>query len=144
MSKDLIDRLRAIAGFDTATNEMTCSQHVCWSAADTIERLERELASMTADRDDCLALAKLNFAKECDYQKQNVLLREFVKLLRDYIPASAVGNMTVQEALAATADLEGLVLCEGEPVAWLCAEDGLWREKSEITDTPLYRALEQK
>ena len=29
-------------------------------------------------------------------------LREFVKLLRDYIPASAVGNMTVQEALAAT------------------------------------------
>jgi len=55
--------------------------------------------------------------------KQIVMLREFVKLLRDYIPASAVGNMTVQEALAATADLSGLVLCDAEPVAWMF--DGL-------------------
>lgn len=34
--------------------------------------------------------------------KQVVMLREFVKLLRDYIPASAVGNMTVQQALDIT------------------------------------------
>lgn len=31
-----------------------------------------------------------------------MLLREFVKLLRDYIPASEVGSMIVQEALTAT------------------------------------------
>ena len=39
-------------------------------------------------------------------RQQVTLLRKFVKLLRDYIPASAVGNMTVQEALAATAPKE--------------------------------------
>ena len=52
-----------------------------------------------------------------DSQKREMMLRGFVKLLRDYIPASAVGNMTVQEALAATADLENVRLCEKEPVA---------------------------
>jgi hypothetical protein len=52
-------------------------------------------------------------------EKQIVMLRGFVKLLRDYIPASAIGNMTVQEALAATQGLSGLVLCDAEPVAWM-------------------------
>ena len=51
-------------------------------------------------------------------EKQNVLLRGFVKLLRDYIPASAIGNMTVQDALDATADLSGLILCDAEPLGY--------------------------
>ena len=73
MSKDLIDRLRAIAGFDTATNEMTCSQHVCWSAADEIERLERELETERA-------LSFRNQVAELEQQRDE-LLAELDKLI---------------------------------------------------------------
>jgi len=70
--------------------------------------------------------------------KQIVMLREFVKLLRDYIPASAIGNMTVQEALAATADLSDCILCDAEPYTY----STIW-EDGEATTTPLYKAKEK-
>lgn len=61
MSKDLIDRLRQSA---------MVTKRIEDEAADMIESLRQQLASMTADRDDCLTLAKLNFAKNEESQKQ--------------------------------------------------------------------------
>ena len=87
-------------------------------------------------------------------EKQNVLLRGFVKLLRDYIPASAIGNMTVQDALDATADLSGLILCDAEPISYIYKHrssytgEFIWKTQSTyngnqaIATLPLYKAKE--
>ena len=65
-----------------------------------IEARETELAAMTKERDD--AYADVEEADRRCAAKDAVIerLREFVQLLADYIPASAVGNITVQQALA--------------------------------------------
>ena len=73
------------------------------------ESLRQQLADMTeayAKVTERIHMVGGYLDQISDIQKREAMLREFVKLLRDYIPASAVGNMTVQQALAATNDLK--------------------------------------
>lgn len=39
---EVVDQLRSIAWWDTAANEFTASEHLCWIAADIIEDLTSE------------------------------------------------------------------------------------------------------
>lgn len=120
-------------------------------AADTIERLERELA----DSDHNFKVTLKAFA---DSQKQNVLLREALKRVHAFDRCS---RLIQEEALAATADLEGLVLCEKEPVALVpigagvrpsirstcginCVSEKVAKEYADESILKLYRAREQK
>lgn len=84
-----------------------------------------------------LAVVAKQTKELAEREKQNVLLRGFVKLLRDYIPASAIGNMTVQEALDATADLAGLMVCDAEEVAF-------FYEHNETGEVVLSRVLDDE
>ena len=95
MSEDIIERLRS--AFPN-----TCAQ---WEAADIIESLRQQLA---------------------DSQKQVTLLRDALKSIHaiedklfgsdweEIDEARDIANV----ALAATADLSGVILCHAEPVAW--------------------------
>jgi len=74
---------------------------------DKVEELKQQLAAKDAEIDRLNRIKSRTRQVEIEQQlaakaKQVVMLREFVKLLRDYIPASAVGNMTVQQALDIT------------------------------------------
>jgi len=86
---------------------------------ETIESLRQQLVAMTADRDDCLALAKLNFAKCLDSQKREVMLRDALSLAYTNEGGYHEWKETASSALAATDDLENVRLCEKEPVCWI-------------------------
>jgi len=83
-----------------------------------IESLRQQLVAMTADRDDCLSLAKLNFAKWYESQKREVILRVALEYCVAQVPE--LGTVPgIEEALAATADLKDVILCHAEPVAYM-------------------------
>ena len=76
-------------------------------------------------------------------------LRQQVTLLRDELFAVLVQDMSRDsaiakiEALDATADLDGLILCEKEPAAWKTVEmlyPPITEEQRRSSDVPLYRA----
>jgi len=118
---------------------------VAWN--EKYESLRQQLATKDVEIATLRTQAGIFNSRHEEDQKQIVMLREFVKLLRDYIPASAVGNMTVQEALAATADLSGLVLCDAEPAAIVYRDyggNGAILQTELADDEPLYRAWEPK
>lgn len=108
-----VERSRRFEGNRISSKEYNDSQKlvalmrdVVWETNKDLDQTKEEIESLRQQL--------------ADHIKCEVMLREFVKLLRDYIPASAVGNMTMQQALAATADLDGLILCHAEP----CRDEG--------------------
>jgi hypothetical protein len=164
MSKELIDRLRKC--------KHAPAMMLCHEAADTIEQLMCDTQEVNAAR--IYLREKEGLLRDlATSQKQNVILLGALDVLEEFADTVAPFSSfweevwpKHQEALAATADLEGLVLCEGEPVAWLwqrnysnggytrevCQFEGKARELAEDgknlptpdSVTPLYRAREQK
>ena len=83
----------------------------CWFSRDVeVAELQNKLGQQFSDYNTFEQMRANEFrlgrqsrdAEVAELRNDVKMLREFVKLLRDYIPASAVGNMTVQEALSAT------------------------------------------
>ena len=83
------------------------------------------------------------------YREATTSLRQQVTLLRDELFAVLVQDMSRDsaiakiEALDATADLDGLILCEKEPAAWKTVEmlyPPITEEQRRSSDVPLYRA----
>jgi hypothetical protein len=74
--------------------------------------------------------------------KQNVLLRGLIDHILNTYHVPRVPRIT--EALDATADLAGLVVCAAEPVAWLSkdGQDFSYQQSAYFT-TPLYEAKEK-
>ena len=80
-------------------------------------------------------------------QKREVMLRTDLKTATDYLDQTATCNSDkaisnqFRKTLAATDDLDGLILCEKKPMAWTY-------DKGPIIDVgakiPLYRAWEPK
>ena len=121
---------------------------------DEIESLRQQLASMTADRDDCLTLAKLNFAKNEESQKQLAAALAACKLkdaaikdLLEFATYSTCGKAhaveAAKEALTIQPDDAALKAWLGGPVAWLEGNpEGLWFVAYSKTDKapqkPLY------
>jgi len=88
-----------------------------------------------------------------DSQKREVMLRGYLERLaclgNGDMHGNSIGNCIAQEALAATTDLDGLILCHAEEVAWYIPEkdlsttDSEWAAENSEMCEPLYRAKEQ-
>jgi len=105
-------------------------EELCYEAANEIESLHQQLA---------------------DSQKQVVMLREAL----EYHQAQTRPIQRTEEALAATDDLDGLILCEKKPFEfrWELRSNGFVQHTEKLLHTiskdlwditPLYRAWEQK
>jgi len=105
-------------------------EELCYEAANEIESLRQQLA---------------------DSQKQVVMLREAL----EYHQAQTRPIQRTEEALAATDDLDGLILCEKKPFEfrWELRSNGFVQHTEKLLHTiskdlwditPLYRAWEQK
>jgi hypothetical protein len=88
-------------------------------AADRIEELEQQLA---------------------EREKQIVLMRDALEYAwkPSYETNGITGARMANEALAATQDLSGLVLCDAEPVGYI--KEGYYRSAKWNEDGPLYKA----
>lgn len=80
-----------------------------------------------------------------DLQKSNVMLRDAL----EYHQAQTRPIQRTEEALAATDDLDGLILCEKKPVAYMAVDSQggslfFRNEVLTIKTIPLYIALDQK
>ena len=83
-------------------------------------------------------------------QKREVMLRDIFKAMRGWTLNKRAHEM-IDEALAATDDLSGYILCKAEPRAWSWENKNVkgnwylsWREPEPgFNKTPLYRAKEQ-
>jgi hypothetical protein len=81
--------------------------------------------------------------------KQNVLLRDALGMAMDYFNGMPWASSTVvncKEALAATQDLAGLVVCDAEPAGTFmgCVEEGKAYQATHPNSYPLYKAKELK
>ena len=91
-----------------------------------IESLRQQLILKEHQYDVMKASAEV-LAEQCDKmrqqletsQKREVMLRDAL----EYHQAQTRPIQRTEEALAATADLDGLILCEKKPVAWLRDDD---------------------
>ncbi len=88
-----------------------------------------------------------------DHIKREVMLRDGLKRADDLLTTSYDHvSPLVREALAATTDLDGLILCHAEPVAEVKKHTGslndmaiiVWSGKQPAEGTQLYRAWEPK
>ena len=111
MSKELIEKLR---------KEPFPDENLLIAAADTIERLERELADIDAHYQAALEAEQVRFHQYATSQKQIVMLREALRFCKSALTADDVAG----RALSATADIGRYVICEGEPVAFMAADQG--------------------
>ena len=96
---DIVERLR---------NRFHGIEQLRDPAADTIEALRNQVAELTKELDHFESVHEKAVRRHVNAEAHIVELREFVQLLADYIPASAIGNMTVQQALATTDDSSAL------------------------------------
>jgi len=109
--------------------ELASCMRVSSNKFDTIQRLNKELANAT---------------------KQNVMLRDAVEELLSSIDQGLPKEHIAYKALAATADLVGLILCDAEPVWYeITARDGTQYALTTQpvllghTSEPLYKAKEK-
>ena len=86
-------------------------------------------------------------------QKREVMLREALYNIKTYADSIDDADNWCEEALSATADLDGLILCHAEPVRYIYEYpywdgSGVWRDKPSFNGVnanksmPLYRAWE--
>jgi hypothetical protein len=65
------------------------------------------------------ALIERHVQQLAERDKQNVLLRSWLRKIADAAEDGETKAYMAEDALAATADLSGLVLCDAEPVGWI-------------------------
>ncbi len=121
--------------------------------ADLVESLRQKLAAAQAEIERKMGAGKFVVEQLADSQKREVMLRDALEFAISIIghPDDS-GTKYLQEALAATADLNGLILCHAEPIGYKHeTADGLsclntLPPSGQIgwITTPLYRAWEPK
>ena len=110
---------------------------------DLIERHAQQLAERDAE---ILRLRGEVFKRNAgilDAQKQNVMLRDALQQVVD-IKAFRVTTRLCKEALDATANLAGLILCDAKSAIWLSkdGQDFSYQQSARFT-TPRYEAKEK-
>jgi hypothetical protein len=125
-------------------------------------RLREEVEQQLAEREKQMVEMRNNLRIELfDCEKQNVLLRYYIQGIQAVAESSIkthgydkqhMQNISAcKEALDATADLSGLILCDAEPVADVKKHTGefkdmaiiVWRGEQPAEGTPLYKAKEK-
>ena len=99
----LIERLRAGSGGEDCLVRLALVE---------IETLRQQLSTMTADRDRLLSIM-------CEIAGSKSLTATPTQFYQHLQRIASDATITKPEALAATADLDGLILCHAEPVVWI-------------------------
>lgn len=132
------------------------------SAQEVITELRQQLSESQAELNEFRKNAKVGFDRQLrdqqkleTSQKREVLLRDEVTRCRDWFETRAKVTSkggpsswelmllwdecdAAEEALASTADLDGLILCHAEPVG-IIEFGGFWPNEVKVQDgTPLY------
>ena len=139
-TKEEHDKSRLRAGFAESRKEMVSM--VDTVLAQKVEELEKQLATMTADRDRLLSVM-------CEIAGSKSLTATPTQFYQHLQRIASDATITNPEALADTADLKDVILCHAEPVGW-CGTSGVGEfmvSKSKVWNfltIPLYRAWEPK
>jgi hypothetical protein len=101
---------------------------ICWAAATEIEAMRQQLAAC---------------------QQREVMLRSSFLSSANYIDTLGGTSIEARRTLAATTDLDGLILCDAEPVGYYRPTDsgfcaGYSSEKLNDKWEPTFRAWEPK
>ena len=84
-----------------------------------------------------------------DAIKREVMMRDSLEKLSDFAKVGSLEMYISEEALAATTDLDGLILCENNPVGFYLNREEFfddWYSSVQLSEKwePLYRAWEPK
>jgi len=96
-------------------------QQKLWDSADgdTVESLRQRNSDLVTGLEACDEQVVALRQQLSDHIKREVMLWDGLKRADDLLTHSYDHvSPLIREALAATADLDGLILCEKEPVAW--------------------------
>ena len=133
-----------------------CCETAEW-AADYIESLRQQLSESQAELNEFRKNAKVGFDRQLRDQQKLETSQKREVMLRVKLSEIAWSNDSkwqsdcAKEALAATANLDGLILCKKKPTAWcrdviyeMPPEFAFSWVETQLHEFPLYRAWDPK